>query len=399
MISLERRHGRALCVGHRGAAALAPENTLESFRAAAAAGVDLIEFDVLELESGELVVAHSNDLGEVSHGRAHGRVRDKSLATLRNAAPDLPTLDDALEFFRVEAPEIGVHVDLKTAKSAEKVLSALRRYALVDRTLVSSFHLRALRRLGALEPGLRTGASFPRDRLHVSSVGGLRPTDPRGSSRHPSSRADGRAHAAHALASVGPRVAPCARDGACGEPGSCSRHSSRRVDRRRHARRGSSRQSRGRRARSEQSSEIRLYTGTVKRGVLVVGAGLLAAFALLGFASGFAIASSSAPEAVVPAQTTAPPPTTEPPPPTEPAPPPPSPPPPAPAPKPQLIAPGVTVGNVSVGWLRSKEATELIQKTFLRPFVLEVDSEHRAQGRPAGVGRTREDREGDPPSA
>jgi glycerophosphoryl diester phosphodiesterase len=175
MIPLERRRGRPLCIGHRGAAALAPENTLESFRAAAAAGVDLIEFDVLELESGELVVAHSNDLGEVSHGRARGRVRDKSLATLRDAAPDLPTLDDALEFFRVEAPEIGVHVDLKTAKSAEKALFALRRYALVDRTLVSSCHLRALRHLGELEPGLRTGASFPRDRLHVSSVGGSGP--------------------------------------------------------------------------------------------------------------------------------------------------------------------------------------------------------------------------------
>ncbi len=124
----------------------------------------------------------------------------------------------------------------------------------------------------------------------------------------------------------------------------------------------------------------------MKRGVLVVGAGLLAAFALLGFASGFAIASSSAPEAVVPAQTTAPPPATEPPPPTEPAPPPPSPPPPAPAPKPQLIASGVTVGNVSVGWLRSKEATELIQKTFLRPFVLEVDSEHELRVAPRELG-------------
>lgn len=123
----------------------------------------------------------------------------------------------------------------------------------------------------------------------------------------------------------------------------------------------------------------------MKRGVLVVGAGLLAAFALLGFASGFAIASSSAADALVPAQTTPPPPTTEPPPPTEPAPPLP-PPPPAPAPRPQLIAPGVTVGNVSVGWLRSKEATELIQKTFTRPLVLVVDSEHRIRVAPQDLG-------------
>jgi len=175
VIALERRSGRPLYIGHRGAASLAPENTLESFRAAAAAGVDLIEFDVLELESGELVLAHSNDLDEVSHGQARGTVRDKSFAALREVAPDLPTLDEALEFFRVEAPEIGVHVDLKSAKSAEQVLSALRRFELVERTLLSSFHLNALRQLGSLEPRLRTGASFPRDRLHVSDMGGSGP--------------------------------------------------------------------------------------------------------------------------------------------------------------------------------------------------------------------------------
>ena len=51
MIELARREGRLIRIGHRGAAALAPENTLRSFRAAVEAGVDLIEFDVLDLEA------------------------------------------------------------------------------------------------------------------------------------------------------------------------------------------------------------------------------------------------------------------------------------------------------------------------------------------------------------
>ena len=46
-------------VGHRGAAALAPENTLRSFEAALALGVDAIEFDVLALADGPLVLGHS----------------------------------------------------------------------------------------------------------------------------------------------------------------------------------------------------------------------------------------------------------------------------------------------------------------------------------------------------
>lgn len=167
MIALERREGRPLRIGHRGAAALAPENTLRSFRAALQAGVDLIEFDVIDLRGGELVVAHSNDLHEVSHGAARGTVRDKTLTALREVCPDLATLGEALAFFVEEAEEVGVHVDLKTASVVPEVAAALGRFGLLERSLVSSFHVGALRRLAALEPRIRVGVSFPQDRLGI----------------------------------------------------------------------------------------------------------------------------------------------------------------------------------------------------------------------------------------
>jgi glycerophosphoryl diester phosphodiesterase len=165
VISLERRDGRPLRIGHRGAAALAPENTLASFRAAVDAGVDLIEFDVLRLSDGELVVAHSHDLYEVSHGAAKGSLGDRGLAEVRRLAPELPTFDDALSFFVGEAPETGAHVDLKSPRAVVAVAAALERHGLLERTLVSSFHVSALRELARLEPRLRVGVSFPRDRL------------------------------------------------------------------------------------------------------------------------------------------------------------------------------------------------------------------------------------------
>ena len=168
MISLERRDGRPLVIGHRGAAALAPENTLAAFRAARAAGVDLIEFDVLSLRDGEPVIAHSDDLHEASHGTASGTIGSMALADLRRLAPDLLTLDEALAFFADEAPEIGVHVDLKSASALEGVVRALGRFGLHERTLVSSFHHGALRRLARREPRIRVGASFPEDRLGIS---------------------------------------------------------------------------------------------------------------------------------------------------------------------------------------------------------------------------------------
>ena len=49
---------RALVIGHRGAAGLAPENTLAGFRRALEIGVDAIELDVLLTADGELVVLH-----------------------------------------------------------------------------------------------------------------------------------------------------------------------------------------------------------------------------------------------------------------------------------------------------------------------------------------------------
>ena len=168
MISLERRDGRPLVIGHRGAAALAPENTLAAFRAAHAVAVDLIEFDVLSLRDGALVIAHSEDLHELSHGAVRGTVGSMVLDELRRFAPDLLTLDEALAFFADEAPEIGVHVDLKSASALEGVVRALGRFGLVERSLVSSFHHGALRRLARLDPRIRVGASFPEDRLGIS---------------------------------------------------------------------------------------------------------------------------------------------------------------------------------------------------------------------------------------
>jgi glycerophosphoryl diester phosphodiesterase len=168
VIPLERREGRPLVIGHRGAAALAPENTLRALRAAHAAGVDLIEFDVLALRSGELVLAHSNDLREVSHGSARGRVRDLALAELREAAPELATLEDALRFFANEADSVGIHLDLKSVGVEHEIIRTLSGFRLVERALVSSFKVNVVRRLGQLEPDVRTCISFPEDRLKVT---------------------------------------------------------------------------------------------------------------------------------------------------------------------------------------------------------------------------------------
>jgi glycerophosphoryl diester phosphodiesterase len=162
-----RADGRPLRIGHKGAAALEPENTLRSLSRAVELGCDLVEFDVLDLNDGTLVLAHSDDLFEVSHGAARGRVRSQTLRGLREMAPELPTFDDALELLG-STSGVGLQVDLKWHGYEAAAVEAIRRHGLVDRTVVSTFNAGSLRELAVLEPALQRGLTYPFDRRGVS---------------------------------------------------------------------------------------------------------------------------------------------------------------------------------------------------------------------------------------
>lgn len=166
-MKLFRGEGPPISVGHRGAALLAPENTLGSFEVAIAAGAEAIEFDVLDLLDGPLVLAHCDDLLEVSHGAASGTVRIRTLAELREIAPDLPTLDEALAFIAAR-PGLIAHVDLKLTTRLGEVAAAIVSHGLEGRTIASSFHVEALAELRRHAPGVKIGFTYPEDRLGVT---------------------------------------------------------------------------------------------------------------------------------------------------------------------------------------------------------------------------------------
>jgi glycerophosphoryl diester phosphodiesterase len=135
-----------LRVGHRGAAALAAENTLDAVRAALDHGLDMVEVDVVRGTDGDLVLAH-----------ARGDIRS-----------DSPTLDAALEFVGREAPpETTIALDLKVGDAATRVIELLERHRLVDRTIVCALHAAWLVEARGLCPGIATGISYPRDRAGV----------------------------------------------------------------------------------------------------------------------------------------------------------------------------------------------------------------------------------------
>jgi glycerophosphoryl diester phosphodiesterase len=134
-------------VGHKGAALLAPGNTLESFDAALHAGVEMIEFDVLSEHpdgSGRLLVAHDYE-------------------DMRARTP--LSFEQALEHLAGEAfADIELDVDIKLPGYELPVLETLREFDLLRRTLISGMFPSALARIRAAEPALRLGWSVPRVR-------------------------------------------------------------------------------------------------------------------------------------------------------------------------------------------------------------------------------------------
>jgi glycerophosphoryl diester phosphodiesterase len=131
-------------VGHKGAELIAPGNTPASFDAALAAGVDMIEFDVLPERGGEggLILAHDYE----------------------DAAARRPlTLAEGLDYLADgRFAGIDFDVDLKLPGYEAEVLTALEQRGLLPRSLVCSQYPRSLAVLRALAPRARLGWSVPK---------------------------------------------------------------------------------------------------------------------------------------------------------------------------------------------------------------------------------------------
>jgi glycerophosphoryl diester phosphodiesterase len=126
-------------IGHGGASALAPANTLASFDAAAEVGIDMVEFDVRRYRD-ELILAHT-----IFDARRGTNVR----------------LTDALAHLSgARFAAVDLNVDVKHPGFEAELLAALRGEGLLERTLLSSQVTAVVDRLRQLDPEVRTGISI-----------------------------------------------------------------------------------------------------------------------------------------------------------------------------------------------------------------------------------------------
>ena len=155
-------HPKPLVIGHRGASAHAPENTLAAFRLAREQGADGIEFDVKRCATGEVVIMHDVSVDRTTSG--HGNVHELSLSALRaldaGDGERVPLLDEVFEelasrdrpdfLFNVEVTNYHTKGDGLEAA----VIEVIRRHAIASRVLFSSFNPISVHQLSRRAPDI-----------------------------------------------------------------------------------------------------------------------------------------------------------------------------------------------------------------------------------------------------
>lgn len=145
-----------LIIGHRGASAVAPENTIAAFKAAIAAGAEGIEFDVRLSRDGVPVVIHDETLY-----RTHGLRRcvgDMTLNELNTI--DVPSVEQLFELFA--SNKLLLYLELKDVRIelVEACCRLVEAYRFKDRVVFECFNHSALELVKNIDPNLKTAALF-----------------------------------------------------------------------------------------------------------------------------------------------------------------------------------------------------------------------------------------------
>ncbi len=148
-----------LRIGHRGAKAYEPENTLRSFERALKIGVNAVELDVRKTKDSNLIVIHDADVKKTTNGR--GLVNELTLDQIKNFSTEkgekIPTLKEALDLLD---KKVKVLIELKEEGLEEEVLKLLHEKNLEKNVIIVSFIEEALHKVRELDKTVETGLIY-----------------------------------------------------------------------------------------------------------------------------------------------------------------------------------------------------------------------------------------------
>jgi glycerophosphoryl diester phosphodiesterase len=147
-----------LVYAHRGDRSRAPDNTLQAYRLAVEAGTDGIELDVRRTSDGVLIMSHD------AHFPDMPPYVEMTMAEVREQLPQVPTL---IEMLNAVPRHIWLNVEIKndpqdsyhdpTRRIVDQTIATIDEHDSLERILLSSFDIEAMRRASDLHPDLLRG--------------------------------------------------------------------------------------------------------------------------------------------------------------------------------------------------------------------------------------------------
>ncbi len=148
---------------------------MASFRLACEQGADGIEFDAKRCASGEVVIIHDTRVDRTTNG--HGEAHALTLAELRGLdagkGERVPTLDEIFEEVGRDAL-MNIEVTNYATRNdglEEALVETIKRHAIFERVMFSSFNPFSLRKLAGLASAIPGGILYhPRMPIHLREV-------------------------------------------------------------------------------------------------------------------------------------------------------------------------------------------------------------------------------------
>ena len=135
--------------------ALAPANTIESFKKGIELGVDMVEFDVHITKDNEVVVIHERVVDFTTDGK--GEVNELTLEEIKKLNVEgggkIPTLQEVIDLVK---GEVEINIEIKDEKALKKVIEIIEKNDLIEEVIISSFIDDLVQESRRLSPYIRT---------------------------------------------------------------------------------------------------------------------------------------------------------------------------------------------------------------------------------------------------
>ena len=160
-------------MAHRGASAVAPENTLVAYERAIGMGADYAELDVRQTKDGAIVLMHDKTVHRTTGVK--GFVWDMTLDELKQLeagswfgeeyrGEPIPTLEEVI---RLVKGRMKLNIEVKISENepgiAQKVVDIVRSEDFSRDCIITSFDMETVKTFKAIAPDLRTGFIFDKE--------------------------------------------------------------------------------------------------------------------------------------------------------------------------------------------------------------------------------------------